>query len=1459
MPSDPREQLLARLRSCGLLSPQQFEQFVLELSSPESRPAASTLGAERADAATVVLPAKRDGHSAHSSGRSPLPAPGISSGNRSPGEAASPEEKIERVATSSAGSTAPATELNTPDQIAAELVRRDWLTRWQADRLLAGATAFYLGRYRLLEQIGSGGMGAVFRALHTGLGRTVAIKIIGRQFVRDPELLARFYQEIRAAAALNHEHIVAAYDADSIGDTHFLVMEYVDGIDLSAWLEREPIPPLSWTLEVARQIALGLQHACEQGMVHRDIKPANILVTRDPETDLLRVKILDFGLARVVSESALDDRGLTQTGQVLGTPDYISPEQAADTRTADIRSDLFSLGVTLFRMLTGKLPFGGHSVMEKLMARAMKPAPPLRSLRPDLAPHLDRVVARLLDRDASQRFQTPVEFIQEIARDCHPIPFRLPVPAAAAARHLIAIADSRAAAALPSSIDRSGPAAGDPISAVANSVSTPTGRELERFLAQLSLPGSADLGRETEQYGEKFPFSGLSSAGSLERLNHSATPSGSLLSPATDAEQSPRGLVPLRSGSAVSTSPDSTETGERNPLATNERALSTTSNARPHRALIAGARNYFARHPAMLLTAAIGLLLLMGLASQSALFSSSATLQIDWPQVERQSAKLLIDGREVALSQSDSIRWTGPSGRRELIARRAGFGEIKTAIDLTPGRVTNWKPSWIAAAAGSQNQELNRLHEQVGRLRSTDPADPQVSAIRSSLLDVLHRHPGTESGQQAARLLMELPGWLDRLAPLLPSQEIWKESGLEPWQNSLKDAVAILGDGRLRHAHEVTAVTLSDDGRQIASAGKDRTVRLWSTETGRLQRLLPVREPVYALKYLPRARQLLVVDASQRLTSWNCDTGEREFELAGLSAPLACTRAGTSIAAAQQAGGILVYDIATRTSRRLPLSRNDPCEQLLFSPDDAWLVTTLRSGRMLSFRTSDWQEQRTWPNARQPVFHPTKPWVAFGGPDRDVYLTDLSDQDFQTPRLFDEAELPIHFDRTGERLLTQRGSHVTVWEVAQSRELKTIQDAGDQNRLSPDGSMLISADASFGWLRFRSISQRTDLSIPAHARGITALALDPDSGLLVTASRDHRLKLWNAQSGTERLASDVGILAADFSPDAGQILLALDDGTLKIWDVSSRQFSKTLTSGARDFRWVRFSPNGRWIAAIADWGYFRWTCRVWDAATGREVSLPGDAFRQVTVAEFLSQFDTLAVVSGERTARVLNLKSQAVLQEFDDAPDSVLSIAVDPLAQTLAIGSDNQRVTLEPLQSQSDLAASDPQRKARLLNLPAGQPISLRFAPVGQSLLIGTNQGQLWSAADATSQSLHIIDTDGTSPISSITVAPAQTHLLLGTEQGKLQLLEWTSDPISAAPKTSPHTTRGDKQSRNAPSRRTLIVGPPAGLIRDCRWAADSRHALVVHGNGTLTVLRLLPRIPRRTELLPTEDSGPLN
>ena len=292
--------------------------------------------------------------------------------------------------------------------IAKELLERKWLTEWQTHQLLAGKSRLFLGKYKLLDVLGSGGMGAVFKAESSTTRLPVALKVLAASLSESDIARARFEREIRASAQVNHPNIVRAIDADRCDNRVFLVMEYFEGPDLKALLKQHKRLPIDFACECIRQAALGLQHAHDQGLVHRDIKPSNLLVTKQAETGEPLVKVLDLGLARISSDGS-SSGDMTRAGQIMGSPDYMSPEQAMDSRNADHRSDIYSLGVTLFHLIAGELPYDGDNVMEKLLSRINVDAPPLSRYCSDAPPILVHIVSRMLHRDLTQRFQSAGE------------------------------------------------------------------------------------------------------------------------------------------------------------------------------------------------------------------------------------------------------------------------------------------------------------------------------------------------------------------------------------------------------------------------------------------------------------------------------------------------------------------------------------------------------------------------------------------------------------------------------------------------------------------------------------------------------------------------------------------------------------------------------------------------------------------------------------------------------------------------------------------------------------------------------------------------------------------------------------------------------------------------------------------------------------------------------------------
>ena len=286
-------------------------------------------------------------------------------------------------------------------------------------------------RYEIVGLIGKGGMGDVYKARHLMMDRTVALKIINGALVRKTEAVNRFHREVKAAAKLSHPNIVTAHDAEQAGGLHFMVMEYVDGVDLSEKTKELGVMPVEEACAAIQQVANGLQHAYELGMVHRDIKPQNLMVADDGT-----VKILDFGLASLAPATAAgfdataNSGALTVAGTIMGTPDFISPEQANDARQADIRSDIYSLGSTLYFLLTGKAPFADLGVKEKLESHARSNPKPLNLVNEEIPSALVSVVEKMMAKDANDRFQTP----QEVANALDPFVVGIPNNHSAAGR-----------------------------------------------------------------------------------------------------------------------------------------------------------------------------------------------------------------------------------------------------------------------------------------------------------------------------------------------------------------------------------------------------------------------------------------------------------------------------------------------------------------------------------------------------------------------------------------------------------------------------------------------------------------------------------------------------------------------------------------------------------------------------------------------------------------------------------------------------------------------------------------------------------------------------------------------------------------------------------------------------------------------------------------------------------------
>ena len=288
-----------------------------------------------------------------------------------------------------------------PAQLAKELQRHKVVTSWQCDKLLQGKyKGFFLGKHKLLGHIGSGGMSSVYLAEHTKMQDHRAIKVLPQSKLGKSSYLARFQQEAKAIASLNHPNIVRAHDIDNQGNTHYIVMEYVDGDDLQTIVKKKGPIDFESVADYIAQAARGLQHAHDVGLIHRDIKPANVLINSKGE-----VKILDLGLA-LFADEAQASVTMDFNDKVLGTADYLAPEQALNSHQVDHRADLYGLGCTMYFLLTGSAPFPEGTIAQRIAKHQKEMPKEIRKLRPDCPGELEGICWKLMQKDPKFRYAT---------------------------------------------------------------------------------------------------------------------------------------------------------------------------------------------------------------------------------------------------------------------------------------------------------------------------------------------------------------------------------------------------------------------------------------------------------------------------------------------------------------------------------------------------------------------------------------------------------------------------------------------------------------------------------------------------------------------------------------------------------------------------------------------------------------------------------------------------------------------------------------------------------------------------------------------------------------------------------------------------------------------------------------------------------------------------------------------
>lgn len=1207
----------------------------------------------------------------------------------------------------------------TAEDLAQRLIERGWLTRWQADMLMLGRPTLFLGKYRLLECIGAGGMGAVFKAQQGKLGRTVALKVMAHDIVQNPKAIARFRNEIQAVAALDHPHIVAAYDADCVKKIHFLVMEFVDGHDLGWYVNEQGTLPIGWACECIRQAALGLQHAHDCGMVHRDIKPTNLLVARDTDGDRPVVKLLDLGLARFTSDSGSEDTGpdaprqvaagLTQAGQVLGSPDYMAPEQAADTRCADARSDIFSLGCTLFRLLTGEVPFPGDSVAEKIEARQKGSPRRLSKLRPETPPQLRAIVAKMMARDPDERYQTAVEVADALGPFTGPEGLPLPLASAATGDR------SSAGSLLP---------LGDP--------------RLKQFFDHLETRGDNDSPTRTKR---------------------------KLRWPIIPWRQIPQLMIGSRVRTVVA-------------------------------ATIAAA------------VLVVGLWWWVG----------QVTLIVDWPAELRQEGTITVDHRTREIPAGGPLTVRGRSGAWDLRLTRPGYEPIQQTLEMTFGERRILTPEWQPTPATVRHRELKTLAQRTTSLKSAGRLDGSTVQLRDDLIEFRSKSSGTREWAAATRLLTELPSpFSDKQV----SDSALKQAGANDAVPALlapATLVGILGDGQLNFWDRVTSVSVNRDGRLVAAASLDKSIRIFdrTTSTNRttltLRRLLPLGIEPRLVLFSPVDDTLAIAGRKEVQLRDALQGGSISSSIRASGGLVAFSAGGKWIAVQAGRNSIAVYERSSRLPRHSFPSSSEP-QSFVFSPDEAHLAVYSGDQSILLKALETDDDPILLPRSQSPAFSPDGTLLATGTSSGNLELRDCTTGEVK--QTFKLGGSPIAFAPDGQKLVSNNQQLLIVWDLATGRQQQTAKIVASHCIASPDGKWLAAAARKSPVLQLWNLKSGEMRNAGGLSMQITALAFTPDSTGLITGDAHGAVRQWDVTGSPLRMADPNWISVAG-SPD-GRFAAIASFGKLDVWDVTApEQPVRTLDESAEGPEALEWSPNGRWIAGAGGLSNLN-GLRMWDAASGTELSFNAVTTGNAHALAFNSTGRRLVSDDDDNLLRIWDTVNRCSLESIDASTDRPVALAFDNDLHWLAAADREGRVVLWNFA----------EHRFRTLETPPKSAIrSLAFSQGGRHLVAAAAQGVLtWDVASG--KPSRVLTCRPAKPVSSaftssLSFSPAGDRLAAVGNSGRLWLWKWKTGEVPSAEPDQIYT-----------------IGPESGLIRRVYWSIDSRHVLTFNDNSTLYVLRL--------------------
>ena len=1045
---------------------------------------------------------------------------------------------------------------------------------------LAGDAAppLRVGDYEILGEIGRGGMGVVYRARHAQLRRVVALKMLLGDYFADRDQRLRFRAEAEAVARLQHPHIVQLFEiGEHRGETGppcpYLCFEFVEGGNLAHRLA-DALPAPAQAAAWLQTLAGAVHAAHGQGIIHRDLKPANVLLTRDGLP-----KICDFGVAKLTTGSDLK----TLSGMLVGTAEYMAPEQAEGKSDATPATDVYALGAILYEMLTGKPPFRGGTSLETLnLVRQVEPVPP-RRLLPRLPIDLETICLKCLEKDGTRRYPTALALAEDLRRFLADEPIR--------ARRASAVERNwRWARRNPAIAVLGGILIGVLVLATAFSLWLADTRETARKGAELARSQEAAARRKTDEANVALSARDEQ----LRRTVYAARTSLALAAWDNNEVGRLRSLLDLLRPNPGE--PDlrgwewrylwQLDREDRLTLRAGESRFSDvvlnpdgqTSSSRSNSSLSYGFSDVVFSPDGQTLA---------GLERNGRVHfwdrrtgQSRRTTEVT-TRDERSDLSPTSGPHALAFSR-DGRRLAGPGPDASLVLYAVETARPIFRFEGPPEAILSlaWSPDGRTLVAALSRHVM----------RVWDASDGHL----------IHRHFGTHNGPVDS-VAFSPDGRTIASASYDRTVKLWSLE--EP-----RRPRAVL-EG---HTEEVRAVAFSPDGRWIASASMDRTLRVWDARSGAQVAVIRGHtSSVTSLAYLPGSEQVVTGSADETVRVWDTATGQelRCFKAhTDTVAQVAVSPDGRDIASASRDRTVRVWDAASQPRPRTlrspsVLTYGGAVECLAFSPDGRRLISghddqAVRIWDLLSDRPPQVLKGHT-ESIRSVAFSPDGRTIASGGDDSAVRLWDAASGELRlTFTGHSDVVRGLGFTPDGRTVLSSgRDRTIQAWDPATGAVRYVLRGHSDwvhDLALSPDGRTLASASYDKTCILWDLTARQPRVTLRGHTDRLNTVVFSPDGRIVATASDDNTVRLWDAAAG-----SPGGVLVGHierveglaFCPD-GRLASSAGDRTIRLWDPASGQTLLILKGHAGQIRCIKFSPDGRTLASAS---YDR-TVKLWEAA-----------------------------------------------------------------------------------------------------------------------------------------------------------------------------------------------------------------------------------------------------------------------